>query len=171
MIHQLLLRIQSWRQNNYRVILFIQLKLVDNSNVLYGILFLTMQENMFWAAFIVSGIYRTSIANLLWHQQSKAPLRDHFVICLSGYLSVRLCFCWRHMHTLVYLGKKKICMFTVTQPTLIFGPNPNLFYGTFSEKLFRYSIFAFQCSFWCLRGHYFDNNKSNVTLLKYRNAF
>ena len=30
--------------------------------------------------------------------------------------------------------KKKICVFTVHRPTLIFGPDPKLFYGTFSRK-------------------------------------
>ena len=55
-------------------------------------------------------------------------------------------------------------MFTVRRPTLIFGPVPKLFYGTFSRKLFKCPIFAFQCSFWCLRDHYFDKNELNVTL-------
>ena len=52
----------------------------------------------------------------------------------------------------------------VRQPTLIFGPGPKLFYGTFRRKLFKYPIFAIQCSFWCLRDRYFDKNESNVTL-------
>ena len=61
-------------------------------------------------------------------------------------------------------AKKKICVFTVRRPTLILGPDPKLFYGTFSRKLFRYPIFAFQFSFLCLRGHYFDKNELIVTL-------
>ena len=40
----------------------------------------------------------------------------------------------------------------------------NYFYGTFSRKLLKYPIFAFQCSFLCLRDHYFDKNELNVTL-------
>ena len=60
--------------------------------------------------------------------------------------------------------KKKICVFTVRRPSLIFGPDPKLFYGTFSRKLFKYPIFAFQCSFCCLMDHYVDKNKLNVTL-------
>ena len=60
--------------------------------------------------------------------------------------------------------KKKICVFTVCRPSLIFGPDPKLFYCTFSRKLFKYPIFAFQCSFSCLRDHYFDKNELNVTL-------
>ena len=52
----------------------------------------------------------------------------------------------------------------VRQPSLIFGPDPKLFYGTFSRKLFKYPNFAFQCSIGCLRDHYFDKNKLNVTL-------
>ena len=48
-------------------------------------------------------------------------------------------------------AKKKICVFTVRRPTLIFGSNAKLFYGTFSRKWFKYHIFAFQCSFWCLK--------------------
>ena len=43
--------------------------------------------------------------------------------------------------------KKKKCEFPVCQMTLIFGPDPKLFYGTFSRKLFKYPIFAFQCNF------------------------
>ena len=52
-----------------------------------------------------------------------------------------------------------MCVFTVIQTTLMFGPDVKLFYGTLSEKLFRYSIIVFQCSFWCLRGHYFDKKR------------
>ena len=40
---------------------------------------------------------------------------------------------------LVYIknrAKKKIFVFTVRRPTLIFSPDPKLFYGTFSRKLF-----------------------------------
>ena len=48
----------------------------------------------------------------------------------------------------VQTGPKKICVFTVRQPTLILGPDPKLFYGTFSRKLFKYPIFAFQFSFY-----------------------
>ena len=47
---------------------------------------------------------------------------------------------------------------------LNFWPDPKLFYRTFSRKLFKYPIFAFQCSICCLRDHYFDKNKLNVTL-------
>ena len=59
---------------------------------------------------------------------------------------------------------KKKYVFTVRRPSLIFGPDPKLFYGTFSRKLFKYPIFAFQCSFWCLMDNYFDKNKLNVDL-------
>ena len=40
-------------------------------------------------------------------------------------------------------------VFPVHQLTLIFCPVPKLFHGTFSRNLFkyRYTIFAFQCSF------------------------
>ena len=64
----------------------------------------------------------------------------------------------------IMLRPKKKCVFTVRRPTLIFGPDPKLFYGTFSRKLFKCPIFAFQCSFLCLRDHYFDKNELNVTL-------
>ena len=60
--------------------------------------------------------------------------------------------------------KKKICVFTVRRPSLIFGPDPKLFYCTVSRKLFKYPIFAFQLCFSCLRHHYFDKNELNVTL-------
>ena len=62
--------------------------------------------------------------------------------------------------------KKNMCVyhFTVRRPSLIFGPDPKLFYATFSRKLFKYPIFAFQCSFWWLMDNYFDKNKLNVTL-------
>ena len=60
--------------------------------------------------------------------------------------------------------RKKICVFTVRRPTLIFGPDPKLFYCTFSRKLFKYPIFAFKSSFWCLSDNYFDKNELNVTL-------
>ena len=46
---------------------------------------------------------------------------------------------------------KKICVFTVRRPSIIFGPDPKLLYCTFSNKLFKYHIFAFQCSMCCLR--------------------
>ena len=65
---------------------------------------------------------------------------------------------------LFLLRQKKNYVFTVRQPTLIFWPGPKLFYDTFSRKLLRYPIFAFQCSFWFLRDHYFDKNELNVTL-------
>ena len=61
-------------------------------------------------------------------------------------------------------AKKKKCVFTVRRPSLIFGPDPKLFYRTFSRKLFKYPIFAFQLCFSCLRHHYFDKNELNVTL-------
>ena len=59
--------------------------------------------------------------------------------------------------------KKKICVFTVCRPSLIFGSDPKLFYGTLSWKLFKYPIFAFKFSFCCLMDLYFDKNKLNVT--------
>ena len=58
----------------------------------------------------------------------------------------------------------KICVFTICRPTQIFGPDPKLFYDTFNRKLFEYPIFAFQCSFWCWRDHYFDQNVLKVTV-------
>ena len=61
----------------------------------------------------------------------------------------------------LWRGQKKICVFTVR---LIFGSDPKLFYSTLSWKLFKYPIFSLQCSFCCLRDHYFDKNKLNVTL-------
>ena len=64
----------------------------------------------------------------------------------------------------LFKAKKKKCVFTVRRPTLIFGLDPNHFYGTFSRKLNKYPIFAFQGSFWCQRDHYFDKNELNVTL-------
>ena len=36
--------------------------------------------------------------------------------------------------------RKKKCVFTVCQLTLILGPDPKLFYGTFSRELFKYHI-------------------------------
>ena len=69
-----------------------------------------------------------------------------------------------HLFLLWVRPKKKICVFTVRRPTLIFGPDPKLFYVTFTRKLLKYPIFAYQCSFWCLNDHYCDKNKSNVTL-------
>ena len=88
---------------------------------------------------------------------------------ISGFhesaLSNPCLFCIKlHDFTQFYLRpKKKICVFTVRRPTLIFGLDPKLFYNTFSRKSFQCHIFAFQCSFWCLRHHYFDKNKLNVT--------
>ena len=42
---------------------------------------------------------------------------------------------------------KNICVFyMVRRPTLIFCPD-TIFYGIFNRKLFKYHIFAFQCSF------------------------
>ena len=49
-----------------------------------------------------------------------------------------------------------MCYSPLTKP--YFWPDPKLFYGTFSRKLFKYPIFAFQCS------HYQDKNELNVTL-------
>ena len=43
--------------------------------------------------------------------------------------------------------RKKICVFTVRRPTLTFGLDPKLFYGTFSRKLFKYPILALESSF------------------------
>ena len=68
------------------------------------------------------------------------------------------------LNRLILGQKKKICVFTVRRLSLIFGPDPKLFYCTFSRKLLKYPIFAFQCSFSCLRDHYFDKNELNVTL-------
>ena len=61
-------------------------------------------------------------------------------------------------------AKKKICVFTVRRPTLIFGPDPKYFYCTFSRKLFKYILFAFKSGFWCLSDNYFDKNELNITL-------
>ena len=36
--------------------------------------------------------------------------------------------------------RPKKCVFTVRQPTLILGPDPKLFYGTFSRISFKYHI-------------------------------
>ena len=52
----------------------------------------------------------------------------------------------------------------VGRPTLTFCPDPKLFYGTFSQKLFKYPILAFESSFWCLSDNYFDENELNITL-------
>ena len=41
-------------------------------------------------------------------------------------------------------GKKKICEFTVTRPTLIFGPDSKGFYCTFKRQIFQISHFCFQ---------------------------
>ena len=43
--------------------------------------------------------------------------------------------------------KKNICECTVTQPTLIFGPDPKGFYRTFKRQLFYISYFRFQTMF------------------------
>ena len=67
------------------------------------------------------------------------------------------------INTIIFIRPK--CVFAFTRPTLIFGPDPKLVYDTFSETLFRYPIFAFKYSFWCLRDHYFDKKESNVTLV------
>ena len=40
--------------------------------------------------------------------------------------------------------KEKICEFTVTRPTLIFGPDPKGFYRTFKRQIFQISHFPFQ---------------------------
>ena len=72
------------------------------------------------------------------------------------------------METKLFRPRKKICVFTVRRLTLIFGPDPKHFYGTFSRKLFEYPIFAFQCSFWCLRDHSVDKNELKVTLQMYK---
>ena len=80
------------------------------------------------------------------------PKKEQITLFLGVYTK-----CDRHS-----LGHKKICVVTVRRPTLIFGPDPKLFYGTFSRKLFKCPIFAFQCSFGCLRDHYFDKNELNA---------
>ena len=69
------------------------------------------------------------------------------------------------------IRQKKMCVYSLpTDPN--FWPGPKLFYGTFSRKLFKYPIFAFQCSFWWLRNHYFDKNKLKLmSLFKCTNAF
>ena len=59
---------------------------------------------------------------------------------------------------------KKICVFTVRRPTLIFGPDPKLFYGTVSRKLFKCPTFSLPMYFLILRDHYFDKNELNVAL-------
>ena len=38
--------------------------------------------------------------------------------------------------------RQKICVFTVRRRTLIFGPDPKLFYGTISRKLLKYPFFC-----------------------------
>ena len=61
-------------------------------------------------------------------------------------------------------AKKKICEFTVTRPTLIFGPDPKGFYGTFNRELFQKSHFHFQTLFWILLGSLFWQEVSNCHL-------
>ena len=58
------------------------------------------------------------------------------------------------------IRQKKICVFTVRRPSLIFDPDPKLFYDPFSRKFVKYPIFAFQCSFCCLMDHNFDKKTS-----------
>ena len=68
-------------------------------------------------------------------------------------------------HPVQCIRPNKICVFTVTWPTLILALTLNFFLGTFSVKSLRNPILAFQYnSFWCLRDHYFDKNELNVTL-------
>ena len=83
----------------------------------------------------VSGMGKSYFKLVLFHWSSK------FILNSISYHSET-----RHNKSAIW-GKKKICVFTVRQPTLIFGPDPKLFYGTFSRKLFKYPIFAFECSF------------------------
>ena len=40
-------------------------------------------------------------------------------------------------------GPQKMFVFTIWRPTLIFGPDPKIFYGTFHRNFFKYPIFAF----------------------------
>ena len=72
--------------------------------------------------------------------------------------------CMRNPKSTHVKAKKKISVFTVRRPTLIFGPDLKLFYGTCSRKLFKYPIIAYECSFWCLSDNYFDKNELNITL-------
>ena len=53
-----------------------------------------------------------------------------------------ICWPWQDVDVVLpqVRPKKKICVFTVRRPSLIFGPDPKLFYCTFSRKLFKYPI-------------------------------
>ena len=57
-------------------------------------------------------------------------------------------------HTLCKNKAKKKCVFSVRWPG-----RPYIFHDTFSRKLLKYPIFAFQCSFWCPREDYFDKKQ------------
>ena len=51
-------------------------------------------------------------------------------------------------------AKKKICEFTVTRPTLIFGPDPKGFYCTFKRQLFQIYHFRFHAMFSTCNGSF-----------------
>ena len=53
----------------------------------------------------------------------------------------------------------------VRRPTLIFGPDPKLFYCTFSRKLCKYPILPSNLVFdVVISDNYFDKNELNITL-------
>ena len=100
--------------------------------------------------------------SVLFHLKSRVYHARYALVCTSftnilwTYAVQRVGVCIR--------PRKKICVFTVRRPTLMFGPDPNLFYGTLSRNLFKHPILVFECSFWCLRDHYFDKNELIIPL-------
>ena len=54
----------------------------------------------------------------------------HLIIIIPYTVSTLSTYMYFHIRP-----KKKICVFTVRRPTLIFGPDPKLFYVTFNRKL------------------------------------
>ena len=72
---------------------------------------------------------------------------------------------WKRTDT--FLGKKKNMRVNqpVNRPSFM-APTLNFFYGALSRKLFKKNpIFAFQCSFWCLRDHYYQYDKNELKCL------
>ena len=58
---------------------------------------------------------------------------------------------------------KKICEFTVTRPTLIFGPTLKVFISLSKDNYFRYHIFAFKQCFQHVWDRYCGNKGTILT--------
>ena len=94
-----------------------------------------LKNKAYWKKKLKSGPYEKIYMHLQKQQNDKESS------CFCFLWPVLLCFFSSDM------AKKKICEFTVTRPTLIFGPDPKGFYGTFDRKLYQMPHFTFKCCF------------------------